>query len=49
MSKHPFPDEWTEADRECRSAARGLGFVMVIALGYAAAVLGYAGVRWWLS
>ena len=33
MSKHPFPDEWTEADRECRSAARGLGFVMVIALG----------------
>lgn len=50
MSKYPYPDEWTaEADRECRSAARGLGFVMLIALGYVAAVLGYAGVRWWLA
>lgn len=29
--------------------ARGLLYPVVIALGYAAAVLGYAGVRWWLS
>lgn len=34
--RNDFPDEYVEADRECRSAARGLGFVMVIALAFVA-------------
>ena len=49
MSKHPYPSEWgvdsAQEQSRAMSAARGLGFVMMIALGYVAAVLGYALVR----
>lgn len=48
-----YPAEWSvNSPREqsrAMSAARGLGTVLVIALGYVAAVLGYAATRWWMS